>query len=400
MPFWHPSPAIQALESHAWSARSQPGLALDDHQLDRRLVEPLGTVWRHQEAAADAGIEPGCRHPLARSFQPAPVLPLGEGAEVPAPAHFDISTHPRRVAIAGHRCTVMGGCQAAGTKVLVFYNERPGGTGTGRRCKPLMSEREKHRSRPSPQADDRVPGDARPVRGSRPGTTAAVNRARILIGVAIVAALAGAYALLSWTGALATITHEPTLARLVVELGVVGPLAIIGLLAVAIVLNPIPSAPIALAAGAAYGHLWGTVYVVIGAEIGALTAFAIARLVGYEVLQRWFGKRPSLGSSRSQNALMAIVFASRLLPFVSFDLVSYAAGLTPLAPWRFAVATLAGIIPASFLLAHFGGEMASADADRILLAVLALGALTLLPFAGKMLLDRYRDKRADRRSAS
>jgi uncharacterized membrane protein YdjX (TVP38/TMEM64 family) len=97
---------------------------------------------------------------------------------------------------------------------------------------------------------------------------------------------------------------------------------------------------------------------------------------------------------------MAAVFASRLLPFISFDLVSYAAGLTPLTLWRFAVATLAGIIPASFLLAHFGGEMASADAYRIMLAVLALGAITLLPIAGKVLLDLYRKKRADRSSES
>jgi uncharacterized membrane protein YdjX (TVP38/TMEM64 family) len=246
----------------------------------------------------------------------------------------------------------------------------------------------------------RLPDDALLSRGSQQRTTVGINRAKILIGVAVVATLLGAYGILAWTGALATITDGPTLERYVVELGMVGPLATIGLLAMAIVLNPIPSAPIALAAGAAYGHLWGTVYVVTGAEIGALIAFAIARSVGYEVLHRWLGKRLSLGSLASQNALMAAVFASRLLPFISFDLVSYAAGLTPLTLWRFALATLAGIIPASFLLAHFGGEMASADAYRIMLAVLALGAITLLPIAGKVLLDRYRKKRADRSSES
>jgi len=263
-----------------------------------------------------------------------------------------------------------------------------------------MSKREQNGSEPSAEAGDKLLDDALSVRRSRRRTTAAVNRARILIGVAVVVALSGAYGILSWTGALTAITDGPTLERYVIELGIVGPLAIIGLLATAVVLNPIPSAPIALAAGAAYGHLWGTVYVVIGAELGALAAFAIARLVGYEVLQRWLGGRLSLGSSVSQNALMATVFVSRLLPFLSFDLVSYAAGLTPLAPWRFAVATLAGIIPASFVLAHFGGEMASADADRIMLAVLALGAVTLLPFAGKLLLDRYRNRAVDRKSES
>ena len=45
----------------------------------------------------------------------------------------------------------------------------------------------------------------------------------------------------------------------------------------------------------------------------------------------------------SQNALMGIVFVSRLLPFLSFDIVSYGAGLTTLSAWRFALATLAGL---------------------------------------------------------
>jgi uncharacterized membrane protein YdjX (TVP38/TMEM64 family) len=245
------------------------------------------------------------------------------------------------------------------------------------------------------EAEGRGINDALP---SQRRATVGISRTKLLVGVAVVAALFGAYGILSRTGALMTIADRPTLERFVIDLGIVGPLVIIGLLATAIVMNPIPSAPIALAAGAAYGHLWGTVYVVIGAEIGALLAFAIARLVGYDVLHRWFGKRLSLGSLGSQNALMAAVFASRLLPFISFDLVSCAAGLTPLKPWRFAVATLAGIVPASFLLAHFGSEMVSADTHWITLAVLALGAVTLLPIAGKLLLDRYRKTPADQSS--
>jgi uncharacterized membrane protein YdjX (TVP38/TMEM64 family) len=220
----------------------------------------------------------------------------------------------------------------------------------------------------------------------------AISRNRLLAGLALVAVLLVSYGILSWSGALAVLMDRPALERTVVELGVFGPLAIIGLLATAIVLNPIPSAPIALVAGAAYGHIWGTVYVAIGSEIGALVAFAIARLVGHQALRKWLGGRLSLGAWTSQNALMAIVFASRLLPFISFDLVSYAAGLTHLTVWRFALATLAGIIPASFLLSHVGGELASADAHRITTAVLALGMLTLVPLLGKLLFERLRKR--------
>ena len=87
---------------------------------------------------------------------------------------------------------------------------------------------------------------------------------------------------------------------------------------------------------------------------------------------------------------MWIVLVTRLLPFLSFDLVSYAAGLTPLSLWRFAAATLAGIIPASFVLAHFGAEMVSADTDLIAISVLALGAITLVPIAIKVFRDSRR----------
>ena len=107
-------------------------------------------------------------------------------------------------------------------------------------------------------------------------------------------------------------------------------------------------------------------------------------------MRRWFGERLSMGLLGSQNALTGIVLVSRLLPFISFDIVSYAAGLTVLSFWRFAIATLVGVIPASFLLAHFGGEMATGESDRIMISVLALGSITLVPLAVKLIRDRVR----------
>ncbi|MDH3700659.1 MAG: VTT domain-containing protein [Alphaproteobacteria bacterium] len=215
---------------------------------------------------------------------------------------------------------------------------------------------------------------------------------KLIAGLAILVLLAATYWVLQRSGALALILDGNALRQWIGDLGIWGPIAIIGLMTMAILASPIPSAPIALAAGAAYGHTWGTIYVLLGAEAGALAAFGVARLVGYDVLQRWFGDRLSLGLLGSQNTLTGIVFASRLLPFVSFDLISYAAGLTVLSFWRFAIATLAGIIPASFLLAHFGSEMAMGETDRILFSALAVGAITLIPIAVKLVRDRRNRK--------
>lgn len=216
---------------------------------------------------------------------------------------------------------------------------------------------------------------------------------RIACVLAIALALAAAYRLLRDSGLLATLVDGQALKSFVDGLGPWGPLAVIGLMTLAILVSPIPSAPIALAAGALYGHTWGTLYVLLGAELGALAAFGIARIVGSEALRGWLGERASLGWLGSQNALMGLVFVSRLLPFVSFDVISYAAGLTALSVWRFALATLAGIVPASFLLAHFGAELVAGEAEQALIAVLGLGALVALPLAIKLARDYFNARR-------
>ena len=218
---------------------------------------------------------------------------------------------------------------------------------------------------------------------------------KLVVGVLVLFAFGAVYWLLHATGTLTTITDKAALHEIIVRLGAWGPLIIILLMMLAILISPIPSAPIALAAGAAYGHGWGTLYVLLGAEAGALAAFGIARLVGHDTVHRWFGDRLSVGLFGSQNALMAIVFVSRTLPFMSFDLVSYAAGLTVLSTWRFAIATVAGVAPISFLLAHFGSEMATGETRRILVSVLMLGGLTLIPVIIELVRERIASRRAN-----
>ena len=212
----------------------------------------------------------------------------------------------------------------------------------------------------------------------------------LLAGIVALLALIAAYVMLEKSGMLGTLLDAEALHQRVEQLGIWGPLAIIVLMILAVLVSPIPSAPIAMAAGAAYGHTWGTLYVVIGAEAGALVAFGISRMLGQAVLYRWFGERLPAGLIGSQNTLTGIVFVSRLVPFISFDLVSYAAGLTLLSVWRFAFATLAGIVPASFLLAHLGLEMTAGETDRFMYTALALGLITAVPIAVKLLRDRLR----------
>lgn len=194
--------------------------------------------------------------------------------------------------------------------------------------------------------------------------------------------MAGVYWALSHHGYLAVLTDEERLRGAVASLSWFGILAVVALIAIAIVMSPVPSGPIAMVAGSVYGPLWGGIYTVIGSVLGASIAFGLARYLGYDVVCRWLKDRFSyLTQKRSQTRLMMIVFFSRLIPFISFDAVSYAAGLTPLAFWRFMVATLAGVIPISFLLTFLGDQLFLRESGWTVAITILIGVITLLPIA-------------------
>jgi uncharacterized membrane protein YdjX (TVP38/TMEM64 family) len=202
---------------------------------------------------------------------------------------------------------------------------------------------------------------------------------KIFYATLLIVTMAGAYFMLINSGFANLFSDLDLLVMRIRELGILGPMLVIGLMVLAIVFNPLPSAPIALAAGAVYGHVVGTIYIVTGAGVGAIIAFAIARFAGHELARKFLGENLSLGRLGSQNALTTIVFVSRLIPFMSFDLVSYAAGLTAIKLWRFALATLLGLMPVSFILAHMGSEIVESSHGDVIVIILIIGLFTLVP---------------------
>lgn len=237
--------------------------------------------------------------------------------------------------------------------------------------------------------EDREQSGTKKVSGNKPASVIVGQfRRRILLGSLLIGMITLGYIVLLRTGTLSLFMDSERLHTAIQNAGAMGPLVIIGFFMIAVVINPLPSAPIALAAGFAYGHTWGTIYVVIGSVSGAFIAFTIARLLGHNIIYRWFGEKLKMGLLGSQLGLMGMIVVFRLLPFISFDIVSYAAGLTEITWWRFLLATTVGIIPASFLLAHFGSKMGSGDPGRIGITVLLLGFMTAIPIAVKMVMDR------------
>ncbi len=136
---------------------------------------------------------------------------------------------------------------------------------------------------------------------------------------------------------------------------------------------------------AVYGHTWGAIWAVVGAEIGAVIAFGLARVLGRPFVAKILPDRllaDELAASRSEWMLAGGVLFARLFPFISFDAVSYLAGLTRLRLSLFAAATLVGMIPVTFLFAHLGGAITAGGEPMRVLNLLALLGLAGLLWAG------------------
>jgi uncharacterized membrane protein YdjX (TVP38/TMEM64 family) len=216
-----------------------------------------------------------------------------------------------------------------------------------------------------------------------------LSKKRRLLAAGLILALIAGLALASLMLGDQHMFSKAWVSGVVSTLGPFGPLALIGLMTLAIVASPIPSGPIAMAAGALYGTTWGTVYSVTGAVLGAVIAFCLARYLGHSAIRQSDNRiLKYIAAPRSQWSLMAIVFASRLIPFISFDAISYAAGLTAITFARFAIATIAGVIPVTIALAAMGAGLHDQTINPMLLAL--IGGITLLPVIVKWLWDRIR----------
>ena len=117
----------------------------------------------------------------------------------------------------------------------------------------------------------------------------------------------------------------------------------------------LPSFILAFANGLAFGAFWGGVLSLTSAALAAAISFGIAHALGRAPVEAIIGKG-SLGAADKWFASYGAyaVLIMRLIPIVSFDAISYAAGLTRMGFWRFLAATTIGMTPATFVYSYLG----------------------------------------------
>ncbi len=204
------------------------------------------------------------------------------------------------------------------------------------------------------------------------------NGRNILIGIAVLSVFVAIYFL--WKSRVFDNFTPDRIESFLSRFGSFAPLAYIVLLAVAIVISQIPNVPLAIAAGMLFGTFWGGLYSIVGGMLGAVACFVIARSLGIAFLKKIFGKIPCFTDRCEEKHLALLIFLSRLVPFFSFDLVSYCAGLTNIKVRTFLIATFFGMVPMTFLFTHMGGVIMLHSHLSILLNGVILVVFLIAPW--------------------
>ena len=152
---------------------------------------------------------------------------------------------------------------------------------------------------------------------------------------------------------------------------------------------PLPAFIITLANANLFGWWKGAILSWSSAMAGAAICFYIARILGRDVAERLTSKAglQSIDKFFERYGTHSILIA-RLLPFISFDLVSYAAGLTSMNFLPFFVATGVGQLPATIVYSYVGG-MLTGGAQMLMTGLLILFALSAVIV---MMRQIYREK--------
>lgn len=165
-----------------------------------------------------------------------------------------------------------------------------------------------------------------------------------------------------------------------------------------IVICIIPGQWLQFAAGYMYGFWLGYLYSLIGALLGSVLTYYIAKILGHDAMHLIFGEEKIRKMLRTLNSKKAVVlvFIIFLIPGVPKDLCNYVAGLSEMKLKPFLIVSLIGRTPGmmgSLLIGRqiqIGGYMSAAIIAGVAVVLFILGIIFRKQLT--VLLDKGYDK--------
>jgi len=152
-----------------------------------------------------------------------------------------------------------------------------------------------------------------------------------------------------------------------------------------VIIAVIPGELIQVAGGYIFGFWPGTFYSMIGITLGSMSAFFLARTLGYPLLWLFFDDTQLerfafyLNSSRAG----VTTFLLFLIPGLPKDMLTYLAGLTPIVPFNFLILAMAARLPGIVISTSVGTNLGSSNYIQAFWWSLLAVAFLLLGLIGR-----------------
>ncbi|RLG69185.1 hypothetical protein DRN93_00780 [archaeon] len=148
------------------------------------------------------------------------------------------------------------------------------------------------------------------------------------------------------------------------------------------IVSPIPSEAILALGGYTFGWVDATFVGTMGLMAGAILCYYIAVFFGRPIVERFVEDELLMKIDKYVEKWGAwIVAAGRMLPFIPFDAVSYASGLSKMSLATFLISTFIGTVPRAIFYTYigweFGGYINTAEEEKLRIILLVLGLVII-----------------------
>lgn len=120
----------------------------------------------------------------------------------------------------------------------------------------------------------------------------------------------------------------------------------------------LPGSVLTILGGLTFGTVKGSLYVLVGANIGANLAFGLARLLGRDFVARFVKGPVDLIDRQLRDQGFMRILQLRLIPVVPFNLLNFVAGLSGVRHVHYMLGTLVGMIPGIFVYVNSASALA------------------------------------------
>lgn len=178
------------------------------------------------------------------------------------------------------------------------------------------------------------------------------------------------------------------LRAIVDETGLLAPVVYTLLYAVAVTVM-FPASPLTIAAGVLFGPALGIAITLVGATIGAVGGFGVARGVGRGPVEQLAGRRVK-GIDRfvTDRGLFALLIL-RFVPLIPFSVLNLAAGVTAIRLRDYTLGTALGIVPGTVAFVAVGGTLDDPTSPAFAAAVgLLVGVMLIAAVAARRMRRR------------